>query len=435
MSLVAGTGRQDITPQNPMTLFGYPHVPRVSTGINDPLYVTSLYLANSPNELLIFSVDLLMLSTSFLNRCRQEISIITGIPRKNIMISCTHTHSGPVCMDVFAFKTDHHVPPADQGYLQMVLSAMIHCALQAKRAAIPALFAWTTTEVQGVGCNRHDPDGPRDPQASLLLIKQQNSHQLLAVNIVYSMHPTVLHEDSTLISADFPGYTRQALEKTYPGMTVLYQTGPAGNQSPRYHVTSQTFSEAQRIGLLLANTIESSLSNLPDTTFLSEPELRAKTAIVSLPKRMFLSSQQAHSNLDSARKLHQKLIAEGAPHGATRTAEVDVFGAEEALSLAIAQENGELDRLFHEYEKAEVQVFQIGPLVLVAFPGELFVEYALEIKKRAKKHATVISLANGELQGYIVTPGARGYEADFSLFLPSAGKILVEKALTIIDQL
>jgi len=245
----------------------------------------------------------------------------------------------------------------------------------------------------------------------------------------------VMHEDSTLISADFPGYTRQALEKTYPGMTVLYQTGPAGNQSPRYHVKSQTFSEAERIGLLLANTIESSLSNLPNTTFLSEPELRAETAIVALPKRKFLSSHQAHFNLDSARKLHQKLIAEAAPHGPTRTAEVDVFGAEEALSFAIAQENGELEKLFNEYDKAEVQVFQIGPIVLVAFPGELFVEYALEIKKRATKPATVISLANGELQGYIVTPGAKGYEADFSLFLPSAGKILIEKALTIIDQL
>jgi hypothetical protein len=187
--------------------------------------------------------------------------------------------------------------------------------------------------------------------------------------------------------------------------------------------------------MILANTIETTLSFLSEDAFFSEPVLRTETAIVSLPRKKFLSSRQAKVNLDNARTLHRKLIADGAPHGPTRTAEVDIFGAEEALSFAIAHENGEIEKLFHEYQKVELQVIQIEPIVLVAFPGELFVEYALEIKDRSLKPATVISLANGELQGYIVTPGAKGYEADFSLFPPSAGRILVEQALTIIDQL
>jgi hypothetical protein len=34
--------------------------------------------------------------------------------------------------------------------------------------------------------------------------------------MVYSMHPTVLHEDSRQVSSDFPHYTRQVLEAAFP---------------------------------------------------------------------------------------------------------------------------------------------------------------------------------------------------------------------------
>jgi hypothetical protein len=60
------------------------------------------------------------------------------------------------------------------------------------------------------------------------------------------------------------------------------------------------------------------------------------------------------------------------------------------------------------------------------------VEYGLAIKQQAGMPVFVISLANGELQGYIVTPDASGYEASFSLFTPEAGQVLVHAALKLI---
>ena len=51
--------------------------------------------------------------------------------------------------------------------------------------------------------------------------------------------------------------------------------------------------------------------------------------------------------------------------------------------------------------------------------SEYFVEYSLIIKKKSPHKTYVISLANGELQGYIVTKEAcveGGYEASNSLF-------------------
>ncbi len=65
------------------------------------------------------------------------------------------------------------------------------------------------------------------------------------------MHPTVLHEDSTAITADFPGAARAFLAERFPDLTTIYHTGPSGNQSPRYFVTGQTFAEADRLGTML----------------------------------------------------------------------------------------------------------------------------------------------------------------------------------------
>ena len=79
-----------------------------------------------------------------------------------------------------------------------------------------------------------------------------------------------------------------------------------------------------------------------------------------------------------------------------------------------------------------MQVLRVGEAALVGLPGELFVEYGLAIKAAAPSPTFVISLANGDLQGYITTPGAGGYEAGISLFLPESGALMVEAALELL---
>lgn len=136
--------------------------------------------------------------------------------------------------------------------------------------------------------------------------------------------------------------------------------------------------------------------------------------------------------------LNERLKHQGAPHGQVRTAECVVFGAEHALALAGAHVAGEVARRQAKYGRAEVQVLRIGDLFLAGLPGEQFVEYALEIKRRAPRRTFVISLANGELQGYIVTPeaaAADGYEAAWALFRPESGARMVNAVLKMMEEM
>ena len=104
--------------------------------------------------------------------------------------------------------------------------------------------------------------------------------------------------------------------------------------------------------------------------------------------------------------------------------------------MAKAASDGSLSAWGEACLPAEVQVITIGPWAFAGWQGEVFVEYALAVKAR-RADTFVISLANGELQGYIVTPAAAaegGYEASNALFSPETGNILVDATLRILSE-
>jgi hypothetical protein len=441
MALQAGVGRVDISPRRPMFLVGYPHVPRTSTGVHDPLYATALCLRDEAGgaAVCLVAVDILFVDRDTARQCREAITAATGIAADHVLISATHTHSGPVTVESLVLRNDPVVPPADPAYMETFSASIVRAAREAWERAVPARLALTTAHAEGVGGNRLRPDGPADPEVGVAYGVRAADRSPLALSLVYSMHPTVLHEDTTLVSADFPGYARRYLEHGFPGASVLYHTGTEGNQSPRYFVKGQTFAEAQRLGERLGQAVERALAALPAAAFTDRPPLGAARVWVDLPVRSFPSPAQAEARLGAAVEAYERLKRERAPHGVVRTAECTVFGAEEVVTLARAQARGEIPAWAARCLPAEVQALRIGDSVWVGLPGEVFVEYGLEIKRRAAPWRTfVIGLANGELQGYVVTPEADAagtYEARCSLLAPAAGRILVDQALALVRAL
>jgi len=119
-----------------------------------------------------------------------------------------------------------------------------------------------------------------------------------------------------------------------------------------------------------------------------------------------------------------------------RSAEVDWFGAEELLFLSGQAEKNALEDAYRTTLPAEIQTVRIGVWTFVSWPGEVFVEYALELKSRFAD-TFLLTLTNGELQGYIVTEEAgqkNYYEASNSLFHYSSGEVLLSKTVEMLKQ-
>ncbi|OGV71672.1 MAG: hypothetical protein A3K19_20540 [Lentisphaerae bacterium RIFOXYB12_FULL_65_16] len=433
--LHAGFGLRDITPDQPTFLVGYPHVPRVSTGVHDPLYATTMFLEDSGTAVVLVSCDLLFVARETAATCRQAIGTALGVNPAHVLISATHTHSGPVTNTVLAWREDPLVPPPAPEYLEKLQAGIVEAAKAARDAAVPAELAVTTAHADGVGGNRLAADGVRDPEVGILVVRDRQNHTLLGLDMVYSMHPTVMHEDTKLVSSDFPHYTRLHLREMLGDIPVVYHTGTEGNQSPRYSVRGQTFAEAERLGRRLGQFVGDAVRALGAADFATSVRLAAASDLVPLPGRTYPTPAEAEARLAEARATFERLRRENAGHGPVRTAECAVFGAEEVVALARAQADGAVEARRRQCSPAEVQVLRVGDACLVGLPGEVFVEYGLEIKSRAAQRSFVINLANGELQGYIVTPEAEragGYEASMSMFTAEGGARMVEKALDLI---
>lgn len=435
--LEAAFARREVTPQKPVQLVGYPHVKRISTGVHDPLNASAVVLRHGATTVAIVSFDLIFVEPEWTQECRAAISCETGIPADHILLHATHTHSGPVTLDFLSFKADLVVPPPDPEYLQFVREQAVAAVVEAWRDLQPCEAVWTTADVKGLaGGNRLSEDGAEDPEAGLLQVRRCDDHAPVAVLAVYSMHPTVLHEDSTLISGDFIDYARKEIEKALPGVGVVYLNGTAGNQSPRRVVRAQTFAEAERLGGALGRRMVEALENA--VGFTADFRIAARSEKISLQGKKFPPQSEAQAAVDAAKANFEKLKADNAGHGPIRTAECTVFGAEKLLLWARAEESGEAEAVRQKYSQSEVQVIRLGTSTLAGWPGEFFVEFGLEAKKRAKTPLFVSTYCNGELHGYIVTEEAekgQGYEAQNSLFSSSVGTQYVDATLRLMESL
>lgn len=428
--LFAGAAAIDITPATSLHLFGYPHTKRNATGTHDPLLSSALYLRAGAEQQLFIGNDVIFVPKALAARARVRLEASTGVPAGAICLTATHTHSGPDTVAYASNADDDTVSPPDAAFLQQLEDGIVAAGEAAVKGAVATEVAFAVADSACVGGNRRDPGGPSIPEAPVWYVRHVDSQDPIALMLIVSMHPTVLHEDSTLYSGDFPGLARKRLQEAWlgPETPVIYHTGACGNQSPRHVVRGNTFAEAERLGHALADSV---IVAMAAPKFAAELSLAHAVATARLPLRDIPNEAQAAAGLDTAQARYNALkkAKPGSPE--TRTAEVDLFGAQETLTLAKAAKKGTLKAAAEACMPAEVQCFRIGRQRIAAFPGEIFVEFVLDLQAEfSGLHA--ITMANGELQGYLVTEEAvreGGYEAGNALFKsPDGGNILMDHA-------
>ena len=121
--------------------------------------------------------------------------------------------------------------------------------------------------------------------------------------------------------------------------------------------------------------------------------------------RTFPAVDQAQKQPTQAAERLESLRRSGADRREVRTAECDWFGAELGLKLAEKAATGGLREAIASVMPAEITLMRIGPWAFVGWPGEAFVEFSLKVKA-SHPNCYVISLANSQLEGYLVTEEA-----------------------------
>jgi len=382
--LLAAAVEVDITPPVGVWLEGYIERQAPSVGVHDPLQAQLLLLTRGEDQVLLISMDLIGVRLDFTERVRLGIRQAIGVPEKNILLACSHTHSGPT-----GFLADLPLihTPADPELQRMVERKLVGAAMEAQQRLRPAQIGVGHGHVRGIGTSRNDPEGGALDDEVVVLRVDDGGRNPLAVWANYGCHPTVMGPENLLITADYPGAAREALRRLYPDTIFLYTNGASGDVSTRFTRREQTFAEVERMGRLLAGEV---LKVMQSIVVEETAVLGGSVEPVEFLFRPFPSEDQARQEAERLQAELEKLQSSGASHGELRRAMTRAEGAL-ARELLIRELHG-MDRM-----RSQLQVLGIGPLALAGLPGEPFTRMVLDIKSRSgRPHLAVVSYCSDE---------------------------------------
>lgn len=419
MSLEIGFQTVDVTPPVGALLAGYEERDHGAEGIETPLRARAMVVSNGQTKVALVTSDLAGVDWQLTQFVRGKVSRLSDIPAENIMVTASHTHSGPLACRLTGYGSRRTEPPteAEKAYFLNLCETIAGAILAANRRLAPVRIGVAVGHLQGLGQNRRDPNGPFDDRVTILKVTGADG-SLLGVLTNFTCHPTVLNSRNYLISPDYPGYYQQAIEAVYPGVTPMFLQGAAGDVSTRHTRRGSTFQEADRMGKMLAGEVQ----RLLETAVTSEDTtLGSVLESVTLPHREFPDDATCEAILAAAQENLRRLRESGAPVNVVRTAEVTLQGANRTISLKKIL--GDKDIV------TEMQGLRIGPLVIIGVPAELFNSIGKEIKDSTSKATVVLGGYCNDSVGYIVTPdvhGEQGYEAGTTLTGPGAAAVVAE---------
>lgn len=428
VSLKAAVAKDIITPPIGTSLAGYAFKKEGSVGIHDELFVRAVVLEQGKTRVALAVSDIIGFERFTVEKVRKMVEDTTGIPHQNVIVAATHTHSGPV--GLFGFKEYKGILSSVSGAymgdkldrsLVEILVRKIVGAIQTASARMKEVRVGTLIgRVEEIGKNRRNPADISDPDVTTTLI--EGAHGPLSILYSYACHPTVLHQDNRLISADFPGRSNLQLERTLKTLPI-YMTGAAGDISTRYTRRDTNFQEIERLGSILADEVLK-IANKIAPKDVSCMSIQSKR--VQLPVKRLPSLEETQNKLNHAKQHLAQLRNQQAPPAQIKTAETQLEGAQMTINLLKKSKITELKSI-----EIEIQLLTIGDTGVLAIPGELFVQPGNYIKEYAQSknlHLHICCYANGYI-GYIPTKEAfedSDYESSVAIVGPRAASILVE---------
>jgi len=429
--LRAGAARVDITPKDGTPLGGYYRF-RGSAGVLDPLFAKTLVVEKDGVHAAIVVLDLSSTVRPIVAEARRLIQQQCGIEGDHVLISGTHTHSGPQQpRDSMMDEITKVNSPAGVSYTRMLPLWIAESVRLAKAGLAPVGARVAVGRAEGISFNRRilregqveaiwqpqqlspqdRPAGPVDPDVGVLVFEAADKPVASLLN--FAMHPTSVG-GGVKISADYPGvFTRLVSERHGAEMISIFANGTCGNINHTDYLTGKRRTTLE-LGTALADAVDAVWPCLKPVQAWT-PRIRSEQ--VTLQRRRFTEAQIAKAK-DMAANMSTKSF------GTVPMAEM----------VCILETLDKQDRPL----LAEVQVIALSAEVaIVALPGEIFVELGLALKKASPfQHTLIAELANGSI-GYIPNQEAwpqGNYEVVSARCEAGSGEKLMETALRLLNE-
>jgi len=403
----AGVARVVITPDEPMWLSGYGGRDHAAEGKVTDLFARAAALRDASGETAVFvSLDLIVVPIRMVNEVSDIIEKRLKIPRRGLMFTCSHTHSGPALDHSLSYMLDMSEKDwAQVKVYQKVLNAKVILAIESAVKDLKPARLSTGNGVSRFASNRRAPKGlgPYDHHVPVLKIESPDGSELRGLVFGYACHNTVTGFYKW--SGDYAGFAQLYLEDRHPGCIAMFHTGCGADQNP---LPRRKIELAMKYGRMLATSVDEVLDS----------KMQRITGKLSTK---FKDIPLEFASIPSKERLAEE--AKSTSHFVRNRANY------------LTRQMKELGHIQKEYPYP-VQVWQLGKGVTwVALGGEIVIDYQLRLKKELGESSTWVAGYANDVMAYI--PSERvleegGYEGDTSMLYyqkPSKWKTGLEEKI------
>jgi neutral ceramidase len=416
---------------------------KLSTGTHDDLYAKAVALSDGKNTFVIVSFDLIGFTDLLVNSIRKAVFDSTGIKAGQLMLACTHTHNSPNTFDVMHALPEDLVEGKSDRNIQWE-NSMIATTAGTVKNAIKNLkkvsIAQGKSPVQ-VGFNRRlnqtgnatmrpNPNGPALKEADVVFIKDDKSE--IGVLFSYAAHPVSVHATSTEFTADYPGYAARYIQSRYPGSIGVFLQGCGANLNSTLRGGFEAAeSDGNKLGEAVLNSAAGSETIKPSPILYGEldfylPYMDIDKETAELVIRRIYESIKTMQEADTAFKPNMS--------------QMDMVNWAQKLKYIAENKDS------HPGLPFLAQAVSLGKsLAIIAFPDEVFVDYALYIKEHSPFTQTIVlGFTNGD-RAYIPSAEAfylGGYEPFGAqqvygqpYLTPACDKIIKTKSMELLNEL
>ena len=390
--LKAGAATSVITPFLGASLAGHFNERR-ATDIHDALHAKALVLESGRTRLALVVCDVIATPREPLDKAKALIHERCGIPPEQVMISGTHTHTGPSPCGLLG-------APEEEGYWEMTVPKIADSVQLAVGRLRNAEIGFGSGSEPRCVFNRRwrmkdgtvrmnpprfssdlvEPVGPTDPEVGVLCLREPDTRKIIAVMANYALH-YVGGGNSLAVSADYFAVFGRILQRMmgqeFVGIMANGCCGDVNNINFRTPPPERApYEQQEKVAAIIA---AETVKTIEFMSFTRECDLAAANEFFTIGLRRPTPDQ-----LEADR---ERLAADDFE---TPT---EKCYAEERLRMEEAPEE----------MTAQVQAMRMGDLGLVALSGEVFCQLGLDVKARSPAQTTfVVELAN-DYVGYVPT--------------------------------
>ena len=466
-----GTGAERINPPLGVPLplaYSGGGAPVVVEGRYDDCWARAMVLEQGETRLAIISVDLCTMRDDQYQEVVARIALRCHIPTENIAIACTHNHSNNSLLEPF----DAPPSPWQETLNDLIVSAVYQASQRLepvsriryatarfgnvaynRRVVLPEVVCmligaepnWesiverltgalgATREQLGIPSDTIVPGGIVDDRLRLLAFEGAGEATVASI-VSAACHPVTHSFADQHTCADYPGILVRQAERELGGRALFLQ-GCSGDVRTRYREPS--YGEAERVGEQFGSALREAASNLEEIAGLHT--IGAIKQEIELPLKPYQTRQKQQTRLAELEESLRKMAHVPADCANDIRERWAVY--QESAFLRYQLKWGDLETRRADLERERVavtlQALQIGGVLVLTSPAEVFAETGIALSNWAAEQGWRGSIVSSCTNGYVnyIPPRAvaerGGFEPSCTMLAPGACEQMVASLKTL----